>query len=88
MALVTRTARGKVVVAPPADAVLPDGRTVRPGTEVSIKGWPGRYRYTGYVHGDGSLSLWGGVVGHEQFRAARPCAVRRVHRISKARGSE
>lgn len=87
MSLITRTARGKAVAAPLVDTVLPDGRTVRPGVEVSIRGWTGRYIYTGWVHGDGSLSLWGGVTGHEAYRAARPAAVRTIHRIHKTRSA-
>jgi hypothetical protein len=87
MALVTRTARGKFRQVEPVAAVLPDGRSIEPGSEVSIRGWSGRYVYTGWSHADGSLSLWGGVESHEQFRAAMPAMVKRVHRIHKRRSA-
>jgi len=60
--------------------VLPDGRQVALGQELTITGWPGRYRWLGWLARDGSLTVYGGRAGKERTRAARPEQVRTVHR--------
>ena len=59
---------------------LPDGRKVHPGAEISVSGWPGRYRYLGLVGPDGSLTVHGGPNGYGSTRSARTARVKTVHR--------
>lgn len=63
-------------------------QTLTPGTEVSIRGERGRFRFRQYVTTDAGvewIDVWGGVGGREAFRSFRPTEVRAVHRVSKAR---
>ena len=64
---------------------LPDGRTVRLDGTVSVDGLTGRYRWLGRVCRDGSLELFGGPEGRQQFRCVAPSRVRTVHRIDRTR---
>lgn len=65
-------------------------RKLTEGTEVSIVGERGRFRYTGEsVTGTGKVvyHFIGGVDGHEQMRSFYPSRIKRVHRIPKTRAS-
>lgn len=66
-----------------------NGRVVEPGTELSVRGWRGRYRYqyarlveAGAVV---EITAYGGPDGHGTYRSCRPDRVRTVHRIPKTR---
>ncbi|HEX6506303.1 MAG TPA: hypothetical protein VF221_01605 [Chloroflexota bacterium] len=65
-------------------------RKLEPGTEVSITGERGRFRFQGEsVTGAGKLvyHFIGGMEGHEQMRSFYPSRIKRVHRINKTRAS-
>ena len=67
------------------DAVV-NGRHLAPGTEVSITGERGRFRFVKRVVRDSGvewLDFWGGPKGHEQLRSFAPSRIRTVHRIAK-----
>lgn len=69
-----------------SEAATVNGRHLRPGTEVSIRGERGRFRFIRrVVNSDGVewLDFWGGPKGAEQWRSFYPARVRRVHRIKK-----
>ena len=65
--------------------VIINNRHVTSGSEVSIKGERGRFRFIHKVirpeRGVEWLDFWGGPKGHEQHRSFRQDRVRRVHRI-------
>lgn len=65
----------------------PSGRTVTPGTELTIEGEKGRFRFVRLVITDTSkwIDVIGGKVGHEKSRSFRPERVEVVHRIAKMR---
>lgn len=62
-----------------------NGRTVEPGTELSIRGARGRFRFLKHVtrpeRGLEWIECWGGPKGCETQRSFRPEQVRTVHRI-------
>jgi hypothetical protein len=63
-----------------------NGRLLAPGTEVSIKGERGRFRFVKRVSRDSGvewLDFWGGPKGCEAWRSFRASQVRRVHRIPR-----
>lgn len=59
------------------------GRNVCHGTEVSIRGERGRFRFLRHVTngrtGTEWIDVYGGVKGHETIRSFRPERVRTVH---------
>jgi hypothetical protein len=65
-------------------------RTLRRGTEVSIRGERGRFRFLGAVE-TSTGALWldfiGGPAKAEKWRSFHPDRVRRVHRINKTRAN-
>ena len=65
-------------------------RTLRHGTEVSIRGERGRFRFIKAVQtpaGAVWLDFIGGPVKAEKWRSFYPDRVRRVHRINKTRAN-
>jgi hypothetical protein len=65
-------------------------RTLRHGTEVSIRGERGRFRFIKAVQtpaGAVWLDFIGGPAKAEKWRSFRPDRVRRVHRINKTRAN-
>lgn len=65
-------------------------RRLEPGTEVSISGERGRFRFQGEsTTGTGRVvyHFVGGVAGHECFRSFYPERVKRVHRINRTRAN-
>lgn len=84
--------RSKYVPSLPQDWIesreaVVNGRRLAPGTEVSIKGERGRFRFVKAVSrpeaGVEWLDFWGGPRKREQLRSFYPERVRRVHRIAK-----
>ncbi|AYN58545.1 hypothetical protein HOU70_gp64 [Arthrobacter phage Liebe] len=68
------------------DAAAVNGRQLVPGTEVSIRGERGRFRFLKRVVLDDGrewLDFWGGPKGAPQWRSFAPEQVRRVHRVNK-----
>jgi len=60
-----------------------NGRNLMPGTEVSVRGQKGRFRFVKHVvNGD---KEWIDVMGGAQFRSFRPSEVRTVHRKNRTR---
>lgn len=57
------------------------GRNVAPGTELSIKGERGRFRFVKHVTTATTewIDVWGGPKGREQMRSFRPEQVKTVH---------
>jgi hypothetical protein len=69
-------------------SVVINRRIVTYGTEVSIRGERGRFRFIQAVEtpsGAQWLDFIGGPVKAEKWRSFRPDRVRRVHRINKTR---
>jgi len=67
-----------------------NGRTLEKGTEVSIRGERGRFRFVGHVtHPNGNqwLDFIGGKKGCEMFRSFAPESIRTVHRITRTRAN-
>lgn len=63
-----------------------NGRNLAPGTEVSVRGERGRFRFVKRVRRDSGaewLDFWGGPKGCEQWRSFRADQVRRVHRVNR-----
>lgn len=63
-----------------------NGRHLEPGTEVSIRGERGRFRFVKRVrraNGTEWLDFWGGKKGCEQMRSFYPSRVKRVHRLKR-----
>lgn len=63
-----------------------NGRRLIRGTEVSVRGERGRFRFiNAQVTSTGKivLNFVGGVAGHETFRSFYPERVRRVHRLNR-----
>lgn len=83
--------RKKSVVNLPADwhefdTAEANGRHITPGTEVSIRGERGRFRFLKRVVRDSGLEwldFWGGPKGAEAWRSFSADRVKRVHRINK-----
>ncbi|AYN57783.1 hypothetical protein PBI_DRMANHATTAN_65 [Arthrobacter phage DrManhattan] len=62
-----------------------NGRHITPGTEVSIRGERGRFRFLKRVTRDDGrewLDFWGGPKGCEAWRSFSADQIRRVHRIN------
>jgi hypothetical protein len=67
-----------------------NGRTLTKGTEVSIRGQRGRFRFVGHVtHPNGNqwLDFIGGKKGCEAWRSFGPESIRTVHRINRTRAN-
>lgn len=68
------------------DSIIINGQTVIPGTELSIKGERGRFRFIKWVRRPGRntewIDVWGGPKHAPQLRSFRPERVRTVHRIN------
>ena len=65
-----------------------NGRRVAKGTELSIKGERGRFRFLRLVvtcKGSTWIDVYGGKSGHETIRSFHPSKVKTVHRISRLR---
>jgi len=63
-----------------------NGRNVRPGTELKIQGWSGRYVFIKYVKtekGKDWVDVWGGARKMESFRSCSLEKVKTVHSINK-----
>jgi hypothetical protein len=59
-----------------------NGRHVKPGTELKITGWTGRYRFVKYVKtekGHEWVDVIGGPKGSEAFRSCSLDMIKRVH---------
>jgi hypothetical protein len=62
-----------------------NGRRITVGTEVSIRGERGRFRFLKRVVRDSGkewLDFWGGPKGSENWRSFSAEQIRRVHRIN------
>lgn len=62
--------------------VGPTGRHLEPGTEVSIKGERGRFRFVAHVVSDSGaewIDVIGGSKGVRMFRSFRPDRIKVVH---------
>jgi hypothetical protein len=72
----------------PATSVRVHGRELAPGTEVSITGERGRFRFI-RAHttstGQTVLDFIGGPDGHPAFRSFYPERIKTVHRINRTR---
>ncbi|MDQ1247658.1 MAG: hypothetical protein QG661_3224 [Actinomycetota bacterium] len=67
-----------------------NGRIVVAGTEVKLKGRPGRFRFVKHVltpAGVTWLDFIGGKTGHTQWVSVREDAVQTVHRINRTRAN-
>lgn len=67
---------------PDTDIVSVKGHALEPGTEVSIRGKRGRFRYlraTTTTEGQVVLDFIGGTVGRETWHSFYPDRVSRVH---------
>lgn len=64
-----------------------NGRHITPGTELSIKGVSGRFRFIKYVSTPQAewIDVVGGKRGVSTFRSFRPEQIKTVHRINKTR---
>lgn len=64
-----------------------NNREVVVGTELSLRGESGRYRFMRFVVGPRSswIDVYGGKSGHEMVRSVRPERIKRVHRDRKMR---
>lgn len=61
-------------------------REINAGTELSIKGVRGRFRFIRHIKKpDGTewIDVWGGAAHYEAWRSFRPEQIRTVHRINK-----
>lgn len=67
-----------------------NGRELVPGTEVSIKGKRGRFRFvkeSTTSEGKTVLDFVGGTTGHEQWHSFYPDRVKTVHRVNRTRAN-
>lgn len=68
------------------ETAVVNGRTLTRGTEVTIRGERGRFRFLKAVErperGLAWLDFWGGPKGSEHWRSFRADRVKRVHRIN------
>jgi hypothetical protein len=83
-------ARQVSVVAPHdgEPAVYVNGRPLEAGTEVSIRGKRGRFRFLRATHtteGQPVLDFIGGTVGHETWHSFYPDRISTVHRANTMR---
>ncbi|AKF15255.1 hypothetical protein SEA_SHEDLOCKHOLMES_78 [Mycobacterium phage ShedlockHolmes] len=70
--------------------VVVNGRTLEVGTEVSIKGERGRFRFKSAARTSGGrivCDFIGGPAGHEQWRSFYPERIRTVHRLNRTRAN-
>jgi hypothetical protein len=68
---------------------LPGRSLIEAGTEVSIRGERGRFRFLRHVTtttGPEWVDVYGGAKGHETLRSFRPERIRTVHRDRRLRG--
>lgn len=73
-----------------AETICVNGRHLVPGTEVSITGERGRFRFVRHVRRpDGTewLDFVGGRPGVERARSFRPDRIKTVHRLAKMRAA-
>lgn len=63
-----------------------NGRTIEPGTELSIRGVSGRFTFR-WMTGD-DITCWGGRTGHEMYRTFPIDRIRRVHTKPKLRKNQ
>lgn len=85
----------KITHTPPEGEVYEvqvNGRTMSPGTEFSVKGERGRFKFKcARVDPDTGALLWitglGGPAGHFTFRSFGPNRTITVHRVDKIRPS-
>jgi hypothetical protein len=83
--------RAKVAATRPAewnvaDTYVVHGRTLEVGTEFSVKGEPGRFRFEKHVTLDDGrewIDCWGGARKVVMWRSFRPERVKTVHRLKK-----
>lgn len=70
-----------------SDLYRVNGRYLTPGTEFSVKGQRGRFRFLAYVQTDRGdwIDCYGGRQGYGAFRSFSPESVRTVHRTTKRR---
>lgn len=81
--------------APPADRTIAttytaNGRHITPGTELSIRGARGRFRFVAHVRthaGAEWIDVYGGPQGRTAWRSFAPDRITRVHRTTKTRGT-
>jgi hypothetical protein len=67
------------------DTATVNGRRLSPGTEVSVRGERGRFRFIKRVTRDDGrewLDFWGGPKGCANWRSFPPSQIRRVHRLN------
>jgi len=64
-----------------------NGRTVEIGTELSIKGEPGRFRFLKHIKTPTAewIDVIGGRAKYERHRSFRVAAVKTVHRLNRVR---
>jgi hypothetical protein len=64
------------------------GRWMEPGTEVTVMGLRGRFRFVKQVTTPTStwLQVWGGKKGFEKMHSVSPERVKTVHRLTRMRG--
>uniref|UniRef100_A0AAU8GP10 DUF7246 domain-containing protein n=1 Tax=Mycobacterium phage Pharb TaxID=3136626 RepID=A0AAU8GP10_9VIRU len=86
--------RTKVYRAPAVAVEQPEvvvhGRVLLPGTEVSIRGERGRFRFKSAARTSGGrivCDFIGGPAGHEQWRSFYPERIRTVHRLARTRAN-
>ncbi|QIG61589.1 hypothetical protein SEA_XIMENITA_81 [Mycobacterium phage Ximenita] len=85
----TRTYRAAVPVEPQPEVVV-NGRVLEPGTEVSIRGERGRFRFKAAARTSGGrivCDFIGGPAGHEQWRSFYPERIKTVHRLNRTRAN-
>lgn len=72
-----------------SDKIQINGRYVTPGTELSISGERGRYRFIQHVQTSTAewIDVIGGPANYKAMRSFRPDRVRRVHWKNKLRES-
>lgn len=71
-----------------ADSVTVNSRKIERGTEISIKGESGRFRFIEHVtnvNGVEWVDVVGGKKGYEKFRSFRLDRIKTVHRIARTR---
>jgi hypothetical protein len=59
-----------------------NGRHVKPGTELKVKGWTGRYQFVKYVKTEKGIE-WIDLLGEDGFRSCDPDRIKRVHYKNK-----
>lgn len=59
-----------------------NGRHVKPGTELKVTGWTGRYQFVKYVKTEKGIE-WVDLVGGDVFRSCSLDRIKRVHYKNK-----